>query len=389
MTLFYFIINSFTENNKTMMILKALFFLIWCISVNTHYTLYYSDIRQGSYPTFDCLYAYLIDDDRETGKRYIRNYHLIPYCRRPDYDNEEQDVITENIEKTISFKELKMQNITSEQLLQWFAPIDVAEKYEINLNDSDVFHNCSSPWFGSQCQYKFDYDLSLSFNDIVQVTFNNQSQMNLNITSGTCYRFLTDCIRDLWPLCLDWREICDGKIDCMNGEDEEWCDQLEMNQCNDNEYRCHYGGQCIPLIFVKDSKVSVDCLDGSDETDYLTRHLSLRNSFCFDVVTFRCQERISQYPWSFQCGDGQYVSNIIIPTVRNYCLNRRNNELSRFILTSMDHISNISCQKAFYCALHFNRTFNLGKKINKFFINWLKYFRVKWINTWYILLSNS
>jgi hypothetical protein len=32
----------------------------------------------------------------------------------------------------------------------------------------------------------------------------------------------------MWPLCLDWREICDGKNDCSNGEDEELCDQLEM-----------------------------------------------------------------------------------------------------------------------------------------------------------------
>jgi hypothetical protein len=56
-----------------------------------------------------------------------------------------------------------------------------------------------------------------------------------NYTGGTCYRFLNGCNHGLWPLCLDWREICDGKIDCLNGEDQEWCDQLEVNK-----YRCHY-----------------------------------------------------------------------------------------------------------------------------------------------------
>jgi hypothetical protein len=76
------------------------------------------------------------------------------------------DPISENIVNTISFKELKKQNITNEQLLQWFASIDLVEKYEMNLNDSHLFSNCSSPWFGSQCQYKLDYDQSLSFGEM-------------------------------------------------------------------------------------------------------------------------------------------------------------------------------------------------------------------------------
>jgi hypothetical protein len=341
--------------------------------VNTHYTLYYSDIRQGSSPTFDCLYAYLIEDGKETGKPYIRNSHLIPYCRRPDLHNEQQDEIfypiTENIEKTITFKQLKSQNITSEQLLEWFSPIDVAEKYQMNRNDSDVFHNCSSPWFGSMCQYKLDYHLSLSFGDIVNDTLSNQVNILFNVTSGTCYRFLTNCNREFWPLCLDWSEICDGKMNCLNGEDEEGCDQLEMTECNSNEYRCHYGGQCIPLSFLKDSRDSIDCLDGSDETDYfLIRSSSLMNPSCMKLSTFQCQERIGRYSWSFLCGDGQFISNpdsidLVIPTVLTTCSNGKEIKLSKFLLTSMDHISNINCQKAFYCALHFNRTFNLGKKI--------------------------
>jgi hypothetical protein len=347
------------------MIQNALFLVLWCISVNGRYSLYYSDIRQGS-PTFDCLYVRLIDAGKESGKAYLRNYHLIPYCRRPDNNEEKDEIlypINANIEKTISFNELKKQNITSEQLLKWFSPIDIAEKYEINLNNSDVFHNCSSPWFGSMCQYKFLYDSSLSFEDIVQTTLNHSKDINSNRTNGTCYQFLTGCKRGLWPLCLDWREICNGKIDCINGEDEEWCDQLDMNICDSNEYRCHYGGQCIPLSFLKDSKFSIDCLDGSDEQELSTTHTVTKNSDCSFVSTFRCQEHIGRYPRSFPCGDGQYVTDIEIPTYQVNCLNKKDRELSRAVLTSMDHISNISCQKAFYCALHFNRTFGFCKKI--------------------------
>jgi hypothetical protein len=343
-----------------MIILNHLFILISFIFVNTHYIIYYSHVYQYSNTQFDCLYAYLPENGKETSKPYIRNYHLIPYCRRLD---EQQNQINENIIKIISFKELKEQNITSEQLLQWFAPIDIAEKYQMNLNDSDLFSNCSLPWFGSQCQYKFDYDQSLSFGDIVETTFNDQKDIILrNYTGGTCYQFLSNCNRGSWPLCLDWREICDGKFDCLNGEDEEWCDQLEVNECNKDEYRCHYGGQCIPLSFLKDNRLSVDCLDGSDEQDILMPYRSLVNTFCLYVSTFRCQERIGRYPWTFQCGDGRYLIESIIPNYKFNCFNNRDKELSRLMVSSMDYIPNIDCQKSFYCALDFNRIFGSSKK---------------------------
>jgi hypothetical protein len=211
-----------------------------CISVNARYILYHSDTPQTSYPTFDCLYAYLIEGGKESSSRYIHNYHLIPYCRRPDYDKEQEEVtykFDENIAETITFGELKKRDVTAEQLLTWFAPIDVVEKYERNNNGSDVFHNCSRPWFGSMCQYKFGYNLPLSFGNIVEITFRNYSSVFHNVTTGTCYRFLTGCDHAPWPLCLDWREICDGKYDCMNGEDEQWCNQLEITKCTDDEYR--------------------------------------------------------------------------------------------------------------------------------------------------------
>jgi hypothetical protein len=366
--LFYYLKKdiSIYANLVTAMILNALLVLLWCISTSGRYTLYYSDIRQNSSRTFDCLYAYMVENGKENSKHYIRNYHLIPYCRRPDDHDEEQnemkDPISENIAKTISFKELKKQNITSEELLQWFAPIDVAEKYEMNFNDSDLFHNCSSPWFGSRCQYKLNYHSSLSFGDIVDINFSNQKGILTNYTGGTCYRFLTDCDRGLWPLCLDWREICDGKIDCFNGEDEEWCNQLEMNGCNNNEYRCHYGGQCIPLSFLKDNRLSIDCLDGSDEIEIRYYLSLLMNEHCASLSTFRCQERIARYPRSFECGDGQYLIVSNMPLVGAYCTNNRDKELSRALLTSLDHISNIDCRQSFYCALHYNRKLAEGKK---------------------------
>jgi len=331
----------------------------------SHYSLHHSHLSLTFYPTVDYLYAYLIEDGKEFDSPYVRNYHLIPFCHRPDHIDEKQQQMTTGINKTIAqtipFTQLKQQGITSEQLFEWFTPIDLAEKYEMNNSNFDVFHNCSLPWFGSMCQYHFPYDSSLSFGEIVEIHFANYSSIIHNIRNGTCYPFLNSCNDVLWPLCIDWREICVEKIDCISGEDEEWCEELEMTKCNDNdEYRCHYGGQYIPLTFAKDSRVSIDCLDGSDEQDYAMEFNSLVNVHCVNVQTFRCQERIGRYPRSFQCGDGQYIRSFSLPSLTPVCPNKRDVEYSRAILTSLDHILDKDCREAFYCALYSNRTQETG-----------------------------
>ncbi|CAF1678583.1 unnamed protein product, partial [Adineta ricciae] len=233
-----------------MIIVQILFILIWCSLVNTRYVLYYSNEHKLSYPTFDCLYVhYYISSKLIDLLRDRPSSQLDAYCRRPENYERENTIsyeTDENIAKIISFYDLKEQGVTSEQLLAWFAPIDIVEKYEKNDITSNFFYNCSSPWFGSFCQYKFPHDPSLSFTKIVQHTLGEQSSAVKNETIGTCYRFVNGCNSELWPMCLDWRQICNGLIDCDNGEDEQWCDQLEITKCNKNEYRCHYGGQCIP-----------------------------------------------------------------------------------------------------------------------------------------------
>ena len=323
--------------------------------LNGRFTMYSSDQYQESNAIFDCIYAYLYDNAKSIGEPNTHNYQLIPYCRRPDMSEKQTDIdnFSTNHGQMISFVLLKKQGITSEQLLTWMAPIDVAERYEkYNGNTQDIFYNCSSPWFGSLCQYKFDYDTLVSFADIVNLTFTSHLKLCHSMENSTCYPFLSDCYRGPSPICLDWREICDGKYDCMNGEDEQQCEQLEVNECSEGEYRCHYGGQCIPSTLVEDGRTNVDCLDASDEIDAgILYNTIMMVSQCRTSPTFLCEECSSRYPHSFSCSDGQFVPSSLIGSLIRSCFNGRDFEINRILITSNTHVSNIDCQQTLRCLI--------------------------------------
>ncbi len=44
----------------------------------------------------------------------------------------------------------------------------------------------------------------------------------------------------------------------MDGLDEDYCDKLEFNECEDDEYRCA-NGMCIPEEYWLDG--DLDCMD--------------------------------------------------------------------------------------------------------------------------------
>jgi hypothetical protein len=360
----------FHRNDLTMVIIRVMIFVGLLNVLNSRYSVYYSDIRQDSYLIFDCLYAQFIEHETDPHVPYIRINQLTPYCRRPDNDEEQEvisDILDKNVVNKISFDELREQGVTSEQLLNWSVPIDLAERYEINNKSSQLFYNCSSPWFGSKCQYKFINNLSLSFNEIIEAFENSRLYLSTNMSTNTCYRFLENCDRKLWSLCLDWRQICDRKIDCINGEDEQWCETLEISKCDDDQYRCHYGGQCIPIIFSRDSPLSVDCLDGSEEMQLLiTSDESLQRGRCGTALTFGCRERINRYSHSFPCGDGLFLGMSALPASIMLCGNQRDREVSLAMLTSFDHIQDGKCRQAFRCSLLSNRSYS---KLKLFYIN--------------------
>jgi hypothetical protein len=84
----------------------------------------------------------------------------------------------------------------------------------------------------------------------------------------------------------------------MNGLDEDYCETLEFNECENDEYRCA-NGMCIPDEYWLDG--DLDCMDWTDEINTLIHS----GASCFSRPSFVCDEHLCPYDqWS--CGDGRY-----------------------------------------------------------------------------------
>ena len=260
---------------------------------------------------YHCLYF-----DRN---RFIDTVNgIIPFCIRPETLTKFDDDYQFCYGNTITFKELKLINISASDLFQWnavIAIIDLYEKYLLALdlvNDNEIYCNCSSSLqFGKSCQYIFNnvywYNDDQSFTELVGTTNRRNNIVSneiMNIEYVTCYIGI-HCQTNFF--CLDWRQICNGIVDCNNGEDEpfELCLQIESNECdNEKEFRCK-NGLCIPLSIAH--FMQEVCLDRSDAKNSFDNSLS---TYLFDLCTeypsFDCDE--TNHGWKrFSCGDGQFI----------------------------------------------------------------------------------
>ena len=114
----------------------------------------------------------------------------------------------------------------------------------------------------------------------------------------TCYERDPSCSGG----CLDWRQICNGMVDCNDSRDEVSCHLLEFNECLHDEYRCR-SGHCIPMKFAFDG--TFDYADGSDEDKGFLESLAL--SQCYRrVPNIFCDDLNSAW-MTFPCGDGESI----------------------------------------------------------------------------------
>ncbi|CAF4684641.1 unnamed protein product [Rotaria socialis] len=272
----------------------------------------------GSGYAFDCL-QYRDGSPQNSVSGPTSQYEMIRYCRSSTMKSMENLLSIKNTtifsDKSFTFDQLRLMNISSDQLLKWYAPIDLIEEYESGYATGSFF-NCSDDknfWFGTYCQYTFDLDYTIP--DIRFYRSGARQEVSddlLSITNGTCYVVNNDECKSV--ICLDWREICDGKMDCTNGFDERHCHELEMNNCDPSTgYRCS-NGQCIDKEFYLDH--DDQCTDSSDEISYSS--LNICNHF---HSGYGCED-ISCLPLMFSCGDGTCYDGPTLGHDRS-CLTRR------------------------------------------------------------------
>ncbi len=131
----------------------------------------------------------------------------------------------------------------------------------------------------------------------------NTGNVLINMTNLTCYVHLK-CNRGPAPICFE----------------------LEINQCESNEYQCH-NGMCISEVFFRDDLFEPECLDSTDESYYIHNLLGVVGFLsCYLDPSFRCEDAFHpHHELDFACGDGQqnslnlFVSIYTISTVQNGC----------------------------------------------------------------------
>ena len=338
-----------------MRLLPPIYFLLTFI--NGEFWNLYDTQENNSLKDHSCLYYYTINT--------AISITLIPYCIRSNYSSNRTVSDLWNINEQYSFKELQADNIKTVDLMSWSVPIEAIENYQIYLDYGDHSHefiyNCSEFWFGPRCQYTFDR--LGSFYLIVTEDFRKRDNIYdsslENIGEITpAYVHLDSCKR-IDGLNLIWQEICDRKSDCLGGEDERHCIELEANTCHWNDgWRCG-DGACIPASLLGNHFLEQVCLDQSDEPARMQSLDSLQSK-CSNSPNIECEERTCTFVHMshFACGDGQCVQ-WAPPSTEAQCVNGRDVQFTRHLLNIASVDVPETCWFAVICLLQFHKVLSL------------------------------
>jgi hypothetical protein len=170
----------------------------------------------------------------------------VPYCRRSNNvtTRERNRNECKNGGEIKYFVNLLKQNVQPSEVFKWSSSIEMTDKYAafyynnysmFKSNESqDFFCHCTDPsTFGKYCEYTLthqanSFEASQTAQANIRHTLYRYHQLYGDII---CYKTLS-CNSGL--LCLDWRDICDRELQCEDGWDEENCDKLEFNECEDD-----------------------------------------------------------------------------------------------------------------------------------------------------------
>ena len=234
------------------------------------------------------------------------DHQSIPYCRRLSQptrlqrDDDSGHCYFSG--KSHVFRSLRANGTTVLSVMgKWKSTVDNADQYAhylrqpVDSKEGDKqLCECIDPQsFGKNCEYMLP--LGSTFMDVVNAKFSVTSGKLMYLGEIVCYDTLK-C--DFGLVCLDWRDICDGVQQCMFGLDEENCDKLEFNECEEDEYRC-MNGMCIPDQYFLDGEY--DCMDMSDEKG------PFDDTKCpYQSASMDCDDRVC-LPDRWSCGDGQCI----------------------------------------------------------------------------------
>ncbi|CAF3980544.1 unnamed protein product, partial [Adineta steineri] len=235
------------------------------------------------------------------------------FCRDPDLLSNNVSSCTQGT--TWYFSTLKDNNITTDDLLKWRIPFETIEHYAYYLDNNSTnsfICNCTHDRIGTVCQYLLPVNLSTT------AELSKDQLRDLPARETGLYTCLIDMIKcNTGLLCLEWRQVCDGIVQCEDGADEVGCHDFELQNCSSDEFQCR-NSMCIPNEFLFDG--TFDCMDSSDEQEVEI----LRRIFvsCPTTSLWECEERLCRKD-EFSCGDGQCIhwSNLIHH--QNSCKNTR------------------------------------------------------------------